>query len=294
MNELNAYLQSLPKNDSKPFEVYIDNHHTALIQFPMEYEMPQISNHILSFEEKSKLTNIFSKLIPNTLSDMNLLPESFPKRDTSKLCYVKELNSKDQTYIHLFKIDVNYLGGCKKEKMIQITNQKQFPSYFTDRIYFYSGIIKVKEIIKKDNEIISFVVKEFIQKNSFPETVDYSEKNKPEIFSEIFDEADTKSLLVPLYEKLEINSKNWKLGKIHQPLSLDHSSLAFKPLQLTISDVFEKFKNFSGILDDLQNNGLEEKLYLEKFHEYLQSHSFVRGLSPAGNIRWKIEFNFSS
>ncbi len=294
MNELNSYLQSLSKNDNNTFDVYVDNHHTTLIQFPVEYEMPQVSNHILSLDEKYRLTNIFSKLIPNTLSGMNLLPESLPKRDTSKLCFVKELNIEDQSYIHLFKIDVNYLGGCKKEKLIQITNQNQFPSYFTDRIYFYSGILKVKEIIRKDNEIIGIVPKEFTQESFFPEAEDYSEKNKPEIFSEIFDEADTKSLLVPLYEKLEINSKNWKLGKIHQPISLDHTSIVFKPLQLVITDVFEKFKNFSEILEQEQNRSAEQNAELEKFHKYLQAHSFVRGLSPAGNIRWKIEFNFSS
>lgn len=293
MNELNSYLQSLPKNDATPFDVYVDNHHTTLIQFPVEYEMPQVSNHILSLDEKYRLTNLFAPLIPNILSGMTLLPESLPKRDTSKLCFVKEFNFVDESYIHLFKIDVNYLGGCKKEKLILITNQNQFPSYFTDRIYFYSGILKVKEIIRKDKEIIGIVPKEFARESSLAETIDYSEKNKPEIFSEIFDEADTKSILVPLYEKLEINSKNWKLGKIHQPLSLDHSSLVFKPLHLRIEDAWEQFKNFSGILKQEQNTSAQENAELEKFHKYLQAHSFVRGLSPAGNIRWKIEFNFS-
>lgn len=283
---INEYLTNL-KNKNIEFPIYIDNLHCPYILLNEEFSMPSISNHLLSDEENWILVKLFSEFIPQTLKEKSFLVKPISKRDTSRLNFVEEFSCKGSKFILLFSIEAKYLGGSLSSKILKPSTQTHFPSYLTDRIYFHSRIIPVSEIIKKDNFIIDFTpVKN--EKTFFNYQIEFSNREKPEFISEMFDELDFKSYLKPFYENLKI-SRHWALGKIYEPVGIEFLCPVLRLISIYHEQNIEEFKKFSEILTDHFNskNFSDQTIYF--FYEWLKKFNYERKLSPSGNLRWEIK-----
>ncbi len=283
---INDYLTELKKNQTD-FKIYIDNLHCPYILLNEEYTMPSLSNHIMTLEENINLVKLFTTYLPKTLSGMNFLTKTISKKETSRLNFVKEFSSSGNKFILLFTIEIKYLGGSLSSKIFKPSTQTHFPSYLTDRIFFHSRIIPVSEVIKNNNYIIDFTP----VKNDnifFNYQIEFTNREKPEFISEMFDELDFRNILKPIYENLKI-SEFWTLGKIYEPIGIEFLSPILKLISIYPDQEIEEFKKFSELLS---NNFQLKKIPPESiyfFYDWLKKFSFEKSISPSGNFRWEIK-----
>lgn len=285
MEIIQTILRNLDSKQKK-FPIYIDNLHTPFILLDEDYLMPQVSNYILQEDEILKLIQLYSKFLPNTLKDLNFILNPISTKEHSKLIFAKEFSSRGNKFVYQFSIEIKYLGGADSTKISKQATQEFFPSYFTDRIYFQSRIIPVSEITYIENQIVNFNPIKLNQVINYIHS-DFFEKDKPEFFSEMFDEQNYKPILEPLFEKLKV-STFWKLGKIYEPLGIEYLSFVLNLISVSSEKNIIEFQKFSALFTNIL--GFEklnqDSIYL--FQNWLEKFDFKRRTSPSGNICWEI------
>ena len=282
ISELNSFLKNLSGKNSS-LSIYVDNLHSPFVLLPQEYTLPPISNMELSKQDIFSYLEIFSKFIPEAMSGCSVLPMQKPKRETGKISLVKEISIRGYNYLYIFKIDAAYLGGSKKDKIKIAASQLTHPAFETDRIYFSTRIIPIKNVIRADGEIIDFEVQPF-DKGLFYSEVETESNDRPQKFSELFDEIDYSNILEPVKLSLKIFHPNWTLGKIYEPVFIEYLTLVIRFLSVSYSDIYSHFSHFYEILEVIHTGQSASDI------AYRNLHSFERGTSPSGNMRWKIEF----
>jgi hypothetical protein len=285
--KINQILSNINTKNPAKYSIYIDNLHSPYILLDKEYLMPSVSNFNLNTNECTELSEIYSQLIPELLIGNSLLPEPKPKREHSKLCYADSFNWMGGTFIFLLKIEVSYLGGSSKNKIVKPATQSNYPSYYTDRIYFSTRIFAVQDITHSDGNLSDFTpisLKESLYLHE-PKT---DITSKPKIFSELFDEIDYKQILEPILTKLHIRSDEFKLLPIYSPIGIEMFSLVIRFLNSSKSESIKEFQKFSEIVSSIHTRNDINTASLKIFHEWFRKHRTERELSPSGNVRWKI------
>lgn len=289
LKEMNSFLKYLNIKNS-PFELYVDNLHTPYILLSKNYILPPISNMNLTKQDIFTLIKILSEFIPEAITGCSILPIQKPKREIGKISFIKEFSFGGYKYLYVFKVDASYLGGSQKEKMKSSATQLTHPAIETDRIYFTARIIPIKNVILDDGEIIDFEVKTF-DKGIFYSDVDEDIRNKPQNFSELFDEIDYSQIIEPIKISLKIVHPNWVLGKIFEPVYIEYLTLAIRFLSGSYTEIYNYFSHFHELLEVIHSGKTISEITLRNFIFWMHSHNFERSTSPSGNIRWKIITN---
>ena len=157
----------------------------------------------------------------------------------------------------------------------------------TDRIYFSTRIIPIKNVIRADGEIIDFEVQTFDKGLFFSET-EAVNTDRPRNYSELFDEIDYSHIMEPIKQSLKISQPHWTLGKIYEPVYIEYLTLAIRFLSVSYEKVLSHFSHFYEILEIIHGDGAISEITKRNFVFWLSKHSFERGTSPSGNMRWKI------
>jgi hypothetical protein len=286
LKEMNSYLKNLSGKNS-PLSIYVDNLHSPYVLLEEEYTLPPISNMDLTKRDIFPYLQILSKFIPEAMTECSLLPIQKPKRESGKISLVREISLRGHNYLYVFKIDAAYLGGSHKDKIKVSASQVTHPAIETDRIYFSSRIIPIKNVIRADGEIIDFEVQTF-DKGIFVSEPEAPTSGRPRNVSELFDEVDYSHIIEPIKHKLKVLQPNWNLGKIYEPIYIEYLTLAIRFLSVSYPKIISHFSNFYEILEIIHVNGTISEITKRNFIYWLSKHNFERGTSPSGNMRWKI------
>lgn len=289
LKEINFFLKNLNGKNSD-FSIYVDNLHSPYILLKEEYTLPPISNMDLTKKDVLPLLEILSKYIPEAMSGCSVLPAQKPKRETGKVSLVKEISLRGHNYLYIFKIDAAYLGGSPRDKIKLAASQFSHPSISTDRIYFSTKVIPIKNVIRSDGEIIDFEVQPF-DKGLFTAELEERLEDRPRNFSELFDEIDYSPIMEPIKLNLKIMLPNWSLGKIYEPVYIEYMTLAIRFLSPSYASAVTHFSHFYEILEIVHLNSSISEINRRNFIYWLSKHSFERETSPSGNMRWQIFFD---
>jgi len=288
LKEMNAFLKQLDgKNVTS--SIYVDNLHSPFILLENEYLLPSISNMDLTVRDIFPYLKVLASLIPEAIVGCSILPMQKPKRESGKISFVKEISIRGYNYLYVFKIDAAYLGGSPKEKIKVPATQVTHPAIETDRIYFSSRIIPIKNVIRADGEIIDFEIQNFDKGVFFSEVERETDKgDMPRNYSELFDEVDYSNIVEPIKLGLKILHPNWNLGKIYEPVYIEYLTLSIRFLCASFKEIYSHFSHFYEVLEVIHTGGIISDISLRNFIYWLGKHSFDRNISPSGNMRWKI------
>ncbi|HMV43083.1 MAG TPA: hypothetical protein PK079_03830 [Leptospiraceae bacterium] len=286
LKEINSFLKGL-NGSNAPFDIYVDNLHSPYVLLREEYLLPPISNMDFTKKDILPFLKVISKYIPEAMVGCSVLPIQKPKRETGKISLVREISLRGHNYLYIFKIDAAYLGGSAKDKIISAASQVSHPSFSTDRIYFSTKIVPIKNVIRADGEIIDFEVQTF-DKGLFITELEETIDDRPKKYSELFDEIDYSPVMEPIKLNLKIMHPNWSLGKIYEPVYIEYLTLSVRFLLASYANTIKHFSHFYEILEIIHINGSISEITRRNFIYWLSKHSFERGTSPSGNMRWKI------
>ncbi len=286
LKEMNSYLKKLSGKNS-PLSIYVDNLHSPYVLLEEEYTLPPISNMDLTKKDIFPYLQILSKYIPEAMTECSVLPMQKPKRESGKISLVREISLRGHNYLYIFKMDAAYLGGSQRDKIKVSASQVTHPAIETDRIYFSTRIIPIKNVIRADGEIIDFEVQTFDKGLFFSETEE-ANTDRPRNYSELFDEVDYSHIIEPIKLSLKILHPQWILGKIYEPVYVEYLTLAIRFLSVSYPVILSHFSHFYEILEIIHSNGAISEITKRNFIYWLSKHNFERGTSPSGNMRWKI------
>jgi hypothetical protein len=286
LKEMNLFLKGLNGKNS-PLTIFVDNLHSPYILLNAEYILPALSNTDLTENDIYPYLQILSNFIPEAMTNCSVLPIQKPKRESGKISLVREISLRGHNYLYIFKIDAAYLGGSLRDKIKVSASQVKHPAIETDRIYFSTRIIPIKNVIRADGEIIDFEVQTFDKGLFFSET-EAVNTDRPRNYSELFDEIDYSHIMEPIKQSLKISQPHWTLGKIYEPVYIEYLTLAIRFLSVSYEKVLSHFSHFYEILEIIHGDGAISEITKRNFVFWLSKHSFERGTSPSGNMRWKI------
>lgn len=283
MHKLNEILKENQNWNLGSIQVYVDNLHHPFFETPNQYVLPRLSIHGLDEYTAEQYLNEIKTFLPKEVREFSVLPLRIFKRESSKLILGLDLYFGTQKFIYLIKFECKHLGGVNNQDVIHPASQEYGPSCFTNKIYFTQGIFPIESIQKNGNEILAFQIIPFT-KSIFQSNLEIYKKK---FISELFDEVDYSHLIEEINQKIEFK-KYWELGKIFQPLKIEHLSLSVQFLSWDISGNISEFKKFYLLISEI----LESKTNLETqrlaFWEWLKKHKAERSLTKSGNIAWKI------
>jgi len=286
---LNELLRSV-KTGTKNYSIAIDNIKSCYIELENEYILPPVPLDGIDSHTGISYLKAILPFIGNLLSDFQVLPIPWPKRELHKLVLANEVLIDEYKYIYMIKLDCAYLGGARANEIVTQATQKFTASVRTKKVFLSLSIIPVESIEKEKSQIIYFNPKIFVKEKLVQfEDLDSSRKK---FISELFDEIDYSSTLEPLKKLLGINESNWKIGKIFEPLYFDNLVPTIRFLNLNHSENIKMFKKFHSILELEQiQETIGNNFLIEDFQKWLRLFRFERTLTPSGNIAWKIFYS---
>jgi hypothetical protein len=286
-NFLNKYLQNLSHGNSINYPVYIDSLRTAFIITENEYILPNVSLHGIDKDTTLEYLKQISPFLRNQISSFQVFPDAWPRRDINKLILMKEFSILENKFIYMWKFECGYLGGSARESFITPATQKYSPSVKTNRIYFSIRIFQVTNVRRINGQINGFEPM-FLDRDKYIEMEDTYDK-KVKIYSELFDDLDYSSTLDPVKNILNINSDNWKLGKIYDPIIFENLVPSIRFLQIDVNKNIQEFTKFYKILDydSVRQNKIDSET-LRNFKEWLSIHNFEKSSTLSNNNSWKI------
>lgn len=289
VKEINAFLSNLGSTgrEQREFPIYVDNVHFPYIELDSYYVLPAFTYPDSKPKEVLAFLAAVAEYIPGAIAGTQMLPIQKPKRESGKMSFVKIITINGFDYLYVFKIDASYLGGAHKGEVLAPATSTTSTSIRTNRIYFSARIVPLREIQTKDGQIGDFDTKHFKSGVFYKETDD-SDKNKPKIFSELFDEVDYSAVVAPIKEMLGINLENWKLGKVYEPITIEYLSLSIRFLDTSYNRILKEFETFYQLAETVHTEEPIRTETLENYKIWLRKHDSDRNLSPAGNMRWKI------
>ncbi|WCL49553.1 LIC_10030 family protein [Leptospira sp. GIMC2001] len=276
-----------------PLRIYIDNLHCPYLELEGEYILPPCSVlDGVGYDTAKQYLKEISRLVPELISGMQVLPFPRPKKDSSKLFLVQRIEG-EQEFLLLIVLDVAHLGGIQNDKIVKKANQSQTISIRTNRIYFTSKIIPIEKIYIDKGNIVNFdgyEVTEWIEKQrKNVKQLETELENRIRPFSDLFDDADFSTQEKLIAEHLGINRENWRLGKVYSPIGIEHLCFSIRFLEARKQTILETWNMIrDSFWDGLTSNENLEKGVTIALHNYLSNFDSKLEYSQSDNPRWLI------
>ncbi|MCB1180164.1 MAG: hypothetical protein KDK36_21480 [Leptospiraceae bacterium] len=281
---LNRVIRDIQPDKNKKYDIHVDSLHLPFIILEEKYLLPSIPLLEIDFNSAKIFLQEIAPHFSSHLKEFFIIPETRPKKDSCKLMLAKEIEINSSRFIYIIKFETVYLGGADKENKITEGTQNLSPSIKTNRIYFTSRILPVSQIIKSKGEIIDFEIPKYEPSIYSKET----EGHKKKFFSELFDEIDYSEVMNEIKSSLEIE-KHWKLGRVFDPIFIEHLSMSVRFLNFDIEENINEFKKFYKLVTNVvERNDFSDIETILNFHKWLEKFSFERTKTLSGNIAWKI------
>ncbi|PJZ71055.1 hypothetical protein CH373_00565 [Leptospira perolatii] len=305
VKELNLLLSSLGEKKNEKLSIFIDNLHTPYFEFPSTYDLPSTSVFEVDYKAAQQFLNVAGELIPELIANCFVLPEPRPKRETDRLYLVRPIYSEGQVfqehseenwkqkpppYLLVLSFHLMYLGGASSSDIVSQAHQGRTMSVRTNRIYYLARIVPIESLNLEEGTILDFVSKKY-KETEFMVQVGRDPGDKIyQTFSEIFDEVDYSRQIKAINEVLGIQSNDWRLGRIFEPLAVEYLTLTPRFLDSSAVRIANEFLSFRQVVDLLLGS---ESMTLQNqskdsLFAWLRSFRAERILSPSGNMAWKV------
>lgn len=270
--------------------IYVDNLHTPYTEADDFFILPSSSVFHVDFEAAKKYIQILVKYIPFAVKSCNVLAEHRPKRETGKITLFRDFEINDKKFLYIANFHVTYLGGSELQNIIEPPVQERTATVKTSRIYFFVKIVPLEHLITQEGIPINFKTRQYQESLT---KISTSIKNPlKESISELFDEVDYSEVIDFLKGEWKIKPEYWKPGRIFNPLTVEYYTVAFRFLDLDQEKIIHEFSKFYQLAESLFSdniNGINKSV--EEYHNWLNSFTPNRILSPSGNMSWKINRN---
>ncbi|MCP5502045.1 MAG: hypothetical protein H7A25_19250 [Leptospiraceae bacterium] len=285
--ELNQYLHRIGEEiKNKPSTLFVDNLHSAYLEFEEEYVLPSQSLSGIEYSQAKRYIETISEFIPEAVRFCSVLPEPKPRRDIGKLFLVRDFIFNNNLYLYILKLEATHLGGIFNDKIVVPAYQGSSVSVRTKRIYFSIRVIRIESLVKENEFVLDFNAA-FISPQDLSIDKGQSYNISQKVRVELFDDVDYSGLLDPIKEKQGIKAI-WKPGKIYDPISIEYRSLAFNFLESSYKEIYNRFSGFLSVYDNILFGREDKNDEHDSYLAYLSSIQTERTLSPSGNLLWKV------
>ena len=249
------------------------------------FNIPPIKLEGIETSIAGKLIEEFITVIPEFIKDTYILPEPVPDFEKYILHFVKEYTQDSGKYIYIFKVYLKYEGGGKPFQPTE-NQEKYFPGYQTNKIYFNTVIVPVEEIIKQDNEIISF--KPRLYKQGIKE-IETSESRF--LGSEIFDEQDFTEINQKFADMFYSDKDKFNPIAGYFPLKYEYTTVTLNllyPDKSTIDRLLPVFDKITRIVLDNEKKDILSKEDEAKIKSLFSLYKFKREVNENSDIFWEV------
>jgi len=303
-------LQSLlnninPSSKNPPARIYLNIIHNEFYRFNGTFIIPAIPVKGLDPDQSYSITSSLIKYIPEFLKDHIWLEKSRPLTEVHSLQYVKRINGRLCSFIHMLSLDLKFSGDTSS--VIEKGNSDLYPSYTSDRIYYKSRLVpELKSAEGADPagfQPLRIFDKTSIESDGFFHSFAmFEELNTGEISRNLCNavESDVFNVSLNLYPFIAYDFFTACLNIIDPvPDELEKGVELFEPLFLFLYSKFKKIDDqFSGeIINELFSDELRIKNseihirdeFFDKLRAYFSRFSLLRDDDLALKGWW--EFN---
>ncbi|AXR63786.1 LIC_10030 family protein [Leptospira mayottensis] len=292
IEELNRILVSV-SGQNRPYEIFVDNLHTAFFQFEDSFILPSTSVYEVDFSAAKEFLLQAQQLIPELIRGCHVLPIAKPKKKSNQLFLVKETPSSEENKKFVFVVSfiLTYLGGAPTPMIVKQPLQGKTAAVRTQRIYFSARILPLESFEFKNGVLVDFVTRKYKETEFMVDVDTVSSFNKAQhTYSELFDDVDYSKQISMIHSILNIKKEIWKPGKIFEPIDVELHTISSRFLDGSQERIFNQFESFRHLIDLLlsQESMTIDSVKQEPLHDWLRSFETERGVTPSGNMLWKI------
>ncbi|EMF98506.1 hypothetical protein LEP1GSC123_2118 [Leptospira borgpetersenii str. 200701203] len=161
----------------------------------------------------------------------------------------------------------------------------------TQRIYFSARILPLESFEFKNGVLVDFVTRKYKETEFMVDVDSISSFNKAQrSYSELFDDVDYSKQISMIHSILNINKEIWKPGKIFEPIDVELHTISSRFLDGSQERIFNQFESFRHLIDLLLSpeSMTIDSVKQKPLHDWLRSFETERGITPSGNMLWKI------
>lgn len=302
VNKIQSMLNRIDDSTNRTANIYLNAIKNEFIKLSGEIEVPRLSVKELDYTTAIKIFESIHEYIPEFLYGHRLLENRKPESDQHALHFVMPVRGKVLEYVHILKIYFKFGGDS-----VTITRKgdsDNYPAYKTDRLYYKSRIIPVKNY--HDTDTIDFEPVRFM-------ILDYVESDQRLFTTSLFDEADTAETTKNIYKKINLDIFNIS-PEFYPFFVYDYLTSCFNILYPTNKEILEainitepvfllifakynilnkyadieKAKNIYADIIDFENVSLKDN-YLPALQNYFKRFSVFRDDELSLKGWWKID-----
>lgn len=294
IEELNKILSSI-SGQNRPHEIFVDNLHTAFLEFEENFILPSTSVYEIDFSAAKEFLLQAEQLIPELIQGCNVLPIPKPKKNSNQLFLVKEIHfskeNQNKKFIFVVSFILTYLGGAPNSMIVKQPVQGKTAAIRTRRIYFLARILPLESLEFQNDVLVDFLTRRYKETEFMIDVDSVSSYNKSQhTYSELFDDVDYSKQISMIHSILNINKEIWKPGKVFEPIDVELHTISSRFLESSQERIFNQFETFRHLIDLLLSpeSMTINLMNQEPLHEWLHSFETERGTTPSGNMLWKI------
>ncbi|EMJ98056.1 LIC_10030 family protein [Leptospira alstonii] len=294
IEELNRILASV-SGQNRPHDIFVDNLHTAFFEFEDSFILPATSVYEIDFSAAKEFLLQAEQLIPELIGGCNVLPIAKPKKNSNQLFLVKEIpaseENKEKRFVFVVSFILTYLGGAPTSMIITQPLQGKTAAVRTRRIYFSARILPLESFEFKKDVLVDFLTRKYKETEFMVDVETVSSFNKAQhTYSELFDDVDYSKQISLIHSILNITKEVWRPGKVFEPIDVELHTISSRFLENSQERIFNQFESFRHLIDLLLSpeSMTIDSVKREPLHDWLRSFETERGITPSGNMLWKI------
>lgn len=268
----------------------VDTFRHSYARFTESFTLPSIDLSEIRQDEAYQLSLLLKERLPAYAADAHCLPEARPRKESHMLHLVREIRVEEASYVYLFKINPQYMGGASDEEYVTMPEQGRSPSIRTDRLYFDARLIPVSAVERgRNSQILDFRPRRI--REALTQVVRSDSLDERRWATALFDDLDFGALNQEFTRRLDFTDAGWPLRNVVDPLRVDFLTLTLNLLDpdpaLTealaprFHEVFERVARG----EDLRDLPTDQR---EFWARYYRAWEYEPAPSRSGNPHWKL------
>lgn len=251
---INRIIESIdPKQRNRTGELYMNAVQNEFITISKILQIPRLEVRSLDYSRAVGIVENLADVIPEFIRGHRLLENRKPAAEQHSLHFIMKIPGRVLDFIHIIRIDLMF--GGDSSNVIERGDTNFYPSFRTDRIYYKSKIVPVREASDDDFESIRLKEHEHVESDYYFHT--YA----------LFDEFESREASKNLCGKFDPGIFNISLD-LYQFISYDYFTACMNVLYPDEAEL-------------VRSAGLFESMFIFLFSK----HRDIRELMPVDAIR---------
>jgi hypothetical protein len=140
------------RRKNKTGRIFLNIIKNEFITLNDKISIPRISVKELDYPESIPIIRNIIEYIPQFLFEHSLLEKRSPSSEQHTLQFVRKMDGRVLTFIHMLKIDLKF--GGDSSTVIEKGDTDHYPSYTTDRLYYKSILVPVTNLLAGESVFI--------------------------------------------------------------------------------------------------------------------------------------------